>query len=197
MNSMQSRADNTSLTGGPSAVPDAPGVVHEAIMRVVRPGCEREFETQVQQFFENAAKHPGVSGAYLIRPFRGSESRQYGILRSFMSEEDRDRFYRSDLYREWNEAVRPLVEGEPLRQHLHGLEAFFPSSGSPPRWKMALITWVAVNAAVYVFSLLVPAVFEGLPMAATFLLVNACVVVALTWVLMPILTRILGDWLKP
>jgi hypothetical protein len=197
MNGAQNPADNTANpTAGPGAMSDARGEVHEAIMRVVRPGHEREFEKRIEQFFEDAAKHPGVSGAYLIRPFPGSESRQYGILRSFKSEEDRDRFYRSDLYREWNEAVGPLVEGEPRRQHLSGMEAFFRGPGSPPRWKMALITWLGVNAAVYVFSLLVPAVFEGLPMAATFLLVNACVVAALTWVLMPVLTRIFGGWLK-
>jgi len=62
---------------------------------------------------------------------------------------------------------------------------------------MALITWLGVNLAVFVFSRLFSAVFGGLPMAATFLLVNACVVVALTWVLMPVLTRIFGGRLKP
>jgi len=193
MNSPQSPVDNgASRTAGSGVT----GGVHEAIMRVVRPGREREFETRIEQFFESAAKHPGVSGAYLIRPLPGSESRQYGILRSFMSEEDRDRFYRSDLYREWNDAVRPLVEGEPRRQHLTGMEAFFPTPGSPPRWKMALITWLGVNVAVYLFSQLFSALFGSLPAAATFLLVNACVVVALTWVLMPVLTRIFGGWLK-
>jgi antibiotic biosynthesis monooxygenase (ABM) superfamily enzyme len=198
MNSPHSPADNNtaSPTAAPAATSDVPGAIHEAIMRVVRPGREREFETLIEQFFEDAAKHPGVSGAYLIRPFPGSESRQYGILRSFASEADRDRFYRSDLYRRWNDTVRPLVEGEPRRQHLSGMEAFFRAPGSPPRWKMALITWLGVNAAVYVFSRLFAAAFDWLPVAATFLLVNACVVVALTWVLMPILTRIFGGWLK-
>src|SRR5438105_14279344 len=99
-------------------------MVHVAIMRVVRPGHEQEFETLVGRFFEEAARQPGVCGAYLIRPIAGTHAREYGILRSFASREDRDRFYGSELYRSWNEAVAPLVEGPPRRQELHGLEAF-------------------------------------------------------------------------
>jgi len=182
---------NTTLDSRP------PAAVHEAIVRVVRPGREQEFEKLIERFFRDAAEQPGVCGAYLMRPFHGTESRQYGIVRSFASDEQRDRFYQSDVYRQWNEAVRPLVEGEAERHHLHGLEAFFPTAGSPPPWKMALVTWLGVNVAVYIFSLLFSIAFANLPALATLLLVNACVVAALTWVLMPLLTRIFARWLRP
>lgn len=86
-------------------------LVHVAVMRIVRSGHEEEFEALIQRFFRKAVFQPGVCGAYLIRPFAGSHAREYGILRSFASEEDRQRFYASDLYREWNEAVAPLVGG--------------------------------------------------------------------------------------
>jgi antibiotic biosynthesis monooxygenase (ABM) superfamily enzyme len=170
--------------------------VHEAIVRVVRPGCESEFESLIQKFFVDAAQHPGVAGAYLLRPFEGAATHEYGIVRSFNSAEDRDRFYTSDLYRRWSEAVAPLVEGEPKRQHLHGMEAFFPGNPAPPAWKMALLTWVGVDVAVYAFSTAVPAIAH-LPAAVTFLLVNALVVATLTWILMPLLTKIFEGWLRP
>jgi antibiotic biosynthesis monooxygenase (ABM) superfamily enzyme len=176
----------------------APEMVHVAVMRVVRSGQERKFEALIQKFFEDAARQPGVCGAYLIRPIAGSHSREYGILRSFHSEEDRDRFYASDLYRRWNAAVAPLVEGGPQRRELHGLEAFFHGNAPPPpRWKMALLTWIGVNAAVYIFSNAVPAVFGGLPMLASLLIVNALVVASLAWVLMPVLTKLFSRWLHP
>jgi antibiotic biosynthesis monooxygenase (ABM) superfamily enzyme len=177
---------------------DTSQMVHVAIMRSVRPGREREFERLVQQFFEEAAKQPGVCGAYLIRPFAGVQSREYGILRSFASDEDRERFYTSKLYVDWNEAVAPLVEGPPQRKELHGLEAFFrggDAAAPPPRWKMAILTWVGVNPAVYVFSNGIPALVD-LPMLPGLLLVNAFVVGSLAWVLMPALTKIFAGWLR-
>jgi antibiotic biosynthesis monooxygenase (ABM) superfamily enzyme len=173
-----------------------PDMVHVAILRMVRPGRERDFERLVQEFFNEAAQQPGVCGAYLIRPFAGVQSREYGILRSFASTEDRDRFYASDLYRKWNEAVAPFVEGPPRRQELHGMEAFFQEGGSsaPPRWKMAILTWIGVNPAVYVFSNAIPALTD-LPMLLNLLVVNAFVVASLAWLLMPALTKIFAGWL--
>ena len=172
-------------------------LVHVAIMRVVRPGREREFESLIQKFFHEAALQPGVCGAYLIRPFAGPHSKEYGILRSFASEEDRDRFYHSDLYREWNKAVAPLVEGGPQRRALHGMEAFFRGGApAPPAWKMALLTWIGVNPAVYIFSSAVSAVLGKMPMLVELLLVNAFVVASLTWVFMPVLARLFARWLN-
>jgi hypothetical protein len=173
-------------------------MVHVAIMRIVRPGREQEFEARIQEFFREAAQQPGVCGAYLIRPFAGSDAREYGILRSFASEGDCDRFYRSDLYRRWNDAVGPLVEGGPQRRALHGMEAFFRDGESPPpAWKMALLTWVGVNPAVYIFSTAVPAVLGKMPMLAELLIVNAFVVAILTWAFMPLLTKLFRPWLQP
>ncbi|MGE5524600.1 MAG: antibiotic biosynthesis monooxygenase [Rhodospirillaceae bacterium] len=171
---------------------------HVAILRKVRAGQEAEFEARIAQFFRKAAEQPGVCGAYLIRPITGTSSREYGILRSFKSEEDMRRFYGSPVYHEWAAAVRPLVEGEPQRRELHGLEAFFRAPGPPPpAWKMALVTWIGVNPAVYIFAHAVPAVFGELPMLASLLLVNAFVVASLTWFFMPILTRLFSRWLHP
>lgn len=171
-------------------------MVHVAIMRVVREGREAEFESLIEQFFHEAARQPGVCGAYLIRPLVGSNSREYGILRSFQSVEDMNRFYESDLFRKWNEAIRPLVEGEPQRRELHGMEAFFREGAAhPPRWKMAIVTWIGVSPAVYIFSNTVPAVFGHLSTLMSLLLVNALVVATLTWVFMPLLTKLFHRWL--
>jgi len=175
----------------------APEAVHVAVLRIVKPGRELEFERLIEKFFVEAERQPGVAGAYLIRPFTGASPREYGILRSFASADDRDRFYASDLYRSWNEAAAALVEGEPKREHLHGMEAFFRGkSAPPPRWKMALLTWVAVNIAVYTFATGVPKVVQ-LPGLVNFLVVNALVVCALTWVLMPPITKLFASWLHP
>jgi antibiotic biosynthesis monooxygenase (ABM) superfamily enzyme len=42
--------------------------------------------------------------------------------------------------------IEPMVEGEPTYRQLEGLEAWFrdPHGPMPPRWKMPLLTWIAV-----------------------------------------------------
>lgn len=181
----------------PDSAAESPQEVHVAILRKVREGRESEFESRIRQFFGAAERQPGVCGAYLIRPMAGADSHEYGILRSFRSEEEMRRFYDSDLYHQWQEAIRPLVEGEARKRQLHGLEAFFRGSKPPPQWKMAVITWIGVNPAVYIFSKVVPEVFGRLPMLAELLIVNVFVVASLTWVFMPLLTRPFRRWLQP
>ena len=63
---------NTAITTS-SHARTPPETVHVAIMRVVRAGREREFEVQIERFFQEAARQPGVCGAYLIRPIAGSQ----------------------------------------------------------------------------------------------------------------------------
>jgi uncharacterized protein len=81
-------------------------------------------------------------------------------------------------------------------REVHGLEAFFRDHApAPPRWKMALLSWIAVTPAVYAFSRLVPSVFGQLSELAALPLVTAFVVASLSWVLMPLLTRLFRPWL--
>jgi len=173
-----------------------PPSVHIAILRKVRPGKHEAFERALQDFFGAAAREHGVDGAHLIRPLPGRDDREYGILRSFASDADMRHFYASDLYRRWQDTVAPLVEGEPCKRELHGLEAFFREDQAPPAWKMALLTWVGVNPAVYLFSELVSLVFGELPILWGLLLVNVFVVASLTWFFMPLLTRLFRRWLQ-
>lgn len=170
--------------------------VHVAILRKVRRGQHEAFERALKDFFGAAAQEPGVDGAYLIRPIPGSDDNEYGILRSFASEADMRQFYASELYRRWKETVAPLVEGEPRKRQLHGLEAFFRDDQSPAAWKMSVLTWLGVNPAVYLFSLLVPWLFGHLPGLWELLVVNLFVVASLTWFFMPILTWLFRRWLQ-
>jgi antibiotic biosynthesis monooxygenase (ABM) superfamily enzyme len=112
--------------------------IHVAITRKVKPGNERAFEDSLREFFQSSLDHQGVLGVHLISPPPGSDSREYGIPRTFTSEHERDAFYRSDLFGGWGKHVAQLTEGERTYRELHGLEAWFHTPGAPPRWKMAL-----------------------------------------------------------
>ncbi len=69
--------------------------VHVAITRRVKPGREAAFEDAVGRFFSDTIRDKASLGALLIRPVPGTQDRSYGILRTFVSESDRDAFYES------------------------------------------------------------------------------------------------------
>ncbi|HMP02252.1 MAG TPA: antibiotic biosynthesis monooxygenase [Gemmatales bacterium] len=171
--------------------------VHIAVTRQVKPGCEQAFEEALRQFAHESLRAPGTTGVHLIAPVPGTDGCEYGILRSFTDEEASRRFYESELFRTWQEQIADKVVGEPIRRRLHGLEAFFRETrqAPPPRWKMAIVTWLGVFPAVLLWSSLLPPVLSRWPSLAVLALVNVFVVVTLTWGVMPLLTRVFAGWL--
>jgi antibiotic biosynthesis monooxygenase (ABM) superfamily enzyme len=119
-------------------------------------------------------------------------------MRSFASAADRDALYQTPLYQEWLDRIEPMVEGEPIYRQLDGLEEWFrdPLGRMPPRWTMAVLTWIAV----WPVSMLVPAILVPLfgpdsPKVLTAALISAGIVVILTWVAMPLLVKVAHSWL--
>ncbi|MDJ0621773.1 MAG: hypothetical protein QNJ17_02340 [Desulfocapsaceae bacterium] len=172
--------------------------IHVAITRTVKAGFEEPFEQAIQDFFAKTMGLQGSLGVQLIRPVPGSGNNSYGILRSFKSEKDRQAFYASAAFMEWEKVVEPMVEGEYTRKDLHGLEAFFSDPNTirhPPKWKMAFVTWLGVWPTVFaVTQLLSPHL--SLPVLAATGVDTFVVVVILSWAVMPLLTKIMRPWLR-
>ncbi len=173
-----------------------------AVTRIVKPGCEEEFERVLHDFVQVSLHLPGQLGIYILRPAPGSGSRVYGILRRFENAEARDEFYRSSLFEDWKQKVAGLVEGEPRYERLSGLETWFTLPGQwaivpPPRWKMALVTLAAVDPLSLLLGATVAKWIGSWPMLLNSLIFNALIVIGLTWFLMPLLTRLFRHWLYP
>ena len=60
--------------------------LHIAIIRRVRPGCEADFQQLLREFFQASFAHQSVLGATMIVPPPGSDSHEFGILRTFTNE---------------------------------------------------------------------------------------------------------------
>ncbi len=99
--------------------------IHIAITRRVRPGGEAEFQQALREFLQTSFAHGGVLGASRLTPPPGSDRREYGILRTFANEQEREAFYESPLFKAWDARARTLTEGEAVYRPLHGLEAWF------------------------------------------------------------------------
>lgn len=172
--------------------------IHIAVTRRVRPGCEMEFQHALHEFFHTSFECDGVLGASMLVPAQGSNSRDFGILRTFASEQDRDKFFASPMFQAWEVRARTMTEGEPEYRELHGLEAWFRSPHTiPPRWKMAVVTLMGVYPASLCFALLLNEPLHALPLWAKILILNTCTVTLLTWAVMPLLTRLFSRWLNP
>src|SRR3954454_23116081 len=170
--------------------------VQMAITRRVRPGCEAKFQEELRNFFRDSFAHGGVYGASMIVPPPGSSAREFGILRTFANEAERDTFYASPQFKAWDERAKTLTEGEPQYRELHGLEAWFRSTGRPPKkWKMAVATVIGVYPTSLVLSLTIGNVIQGWPLVLSSLVMAVSMVAVLTWIAMPLVTRLLRGWI--
>lgn len=169
-----------------------------AITRQVRPGCEAEFQKALLDFFQTSFAHQGVLGASMIIPPPGSDSREHGILRTFGSEAERDAFYASPMFQAWEKRARTLTEGEPEYRELHGLEAWFRSSNNPPpRWKMAVATLTGVYPTSLILNIFIAPYLHPVPRPLAVLIIGSVMVICLTWIVMPFVTKVLHPWLHP
>jgi uncharacterized protein len=174
--------------------------IHIAITLRVRKSHVAEFEYALTDFARRSLAEPGARGVHCIYPPPGSASTEYGIMRSFAGAADRDAFYETPLFKDWLSRIEPMVEGRSTWRQLIGLEAWFRDGHEPmpSRWKMALLTWIAVwLASTLMRAILAPALGPAVPQLVQAGLVAAGVVVILTWIAMPLLVRIARPWLHP
>lgn len=169
--------------------------IHVAITRRVLPGKEEEFKDALHHFLGESFVHDGVHGASMITGLPGAAKGEIGILRTFKDKAERDAFYDSEHFKKWEQYASTLTE-EPVYRELNGLEAWFRSAGAPPRWKMAIITLFGVFPTSIFLSFTVGAIVKDFPLWLRLLTIAISMVALLTWVVMPLLTRVFRKWIK-
>ena len=175
--------------------------IHVAVVRRVKPGCEAAFEKALHDFVQRSLKLPGQMGVHIVRPAPGTASREYGIIREFADREALMAFRTSPEYLGWNQFALDLTEGSGRTDELCGLESWFTLPGQPlrplPQWKMALVTFIAVDAVTTLLALSIGPLIQNWPFLIRNSAFNVLVVACLTWVAMPLLTRLFRGWLQP
>jgi antibiotic biosynthesis monooxygenase (ABM) superfamily enzyme len=161
----------------------------------VRKGREKEFEAWRHEIGDAALKFPGHMGVNVILPSSGG--REYVVIFRFDTYEHLRAWQESDIRRELLKKAEPFRESDPSYRLESGLEYWFAPAGpaSPPRWKMALVTVLGVWPASMLVSWLLSPLISGVPSALRALLSACCIVILLTWVIMPVLVIILKRWL--
>ncbi|GIG02684.1 antibiotic biosynthesis monooxygenase [Catellatospora citrea] len=162
----------------------------------VVPGREADFERWLEEVNAASARFPGHQGVTWLRPKdapQGSEPFYHCVLR-FRNGRDLSRWLTSP---EREVVVRHLAgiahEAEP-RETTTGMETWFSLPGRPvlppPRWKMAIVSFLGVYPCVLVFQLLGAEHLSELPLP---LVVRAAI---LPLLLAPILTYLVMPWLS-
>jgi uncharacterized protein len=199
----------TALPGqGPSdaqapadARPAADDPVTVLYSRRVKPGREADFEAWAWGIVAAARQFPGHLGASVLD---APGSREYHILFSFADRRSLRAWLDSDERRRWLVRVGELLEADRGLQQLTGLETWFklpganvPTMTPPPRWKMWLVSLVAVYPLVLAFQVLVVPRMARLPLPLRALVFPLVLLTLMTFVVMPMVTRALRRWLGP
>ncbi len=170
--------------------------------RRVKPGREREFEQWVSGILAAANKFPGYLGSEVLRPSDDPEDDEYKIIARFDHASNLHAWENSEERRRWLRQSRPLLHEEVKVHVLTGLETWFtlpskPAEPLPPRYKMAIVTWLAVVPVVAVIFSLFGQWLNLLPTLLRALVFTAFMVTLMTYVIMPRVTRLFAFWLYP
>ena len=168
--------------------------------RRVKPGHEELYEQLLRGIIAAARAFPGHLGVEVFRP--QSPAGEYRTVYRFDTAEHLRAWLDSDERAVWLERAEPHLI-EPLRtSFVTGLETWFtlpaqPGAAPPPRYKMALLTWITIFPLITAIVALTGPLLEDLPVAVRLGITTALTVPLMTWVVMPRVTRLLHRWLYP
>ena len=100
----------------------------------------------------------------------------------------------------WLVQLQPLLEKKLQYEKHEGMEFWFDLPDIPPktipRYKMAIVTLLAVYPLILTLYTLLPLVLPaGIPKFITILISCVCTCLLMTWFVMPFMTRIFSSWL--
>lgn len=176
---------------------DAEGLATLTIRRTVRPGREREFETEFAEALARAAAMPGWVGGSVLAV--GTRPAEYDARLHFASQEALDEWMRSDTRRDWLERLEVLSDQATVArlsaQDAWLLPPHITPTRPPPKYKVALLTWLGIYPLITAILALTGPHIAHLPVFMRSLILTACVIPLMTWFVMPALTRVTSTWL--
>jgi hypothetical protein len=92
-------------------------------------------------------------------------------------------------------ASAPPGESSPRARGAHGTPASSRPHGGRPRAKLALLTWAGAYAVVLLVLAIGGPPMAGWPLALRALVLSGLMVAAMTWVIVPVMTRLFRGWL--
>ena len=188
----------------PNDSPKDDGSITTVVRAHIKPGMEQEYEQWLHGINEECAKFAGFQGTTIFRPTDESHLHpEYVIVVRFAAYSDLRRWEHSQQFAEWRRRLEPLTIEDVAVDTLTGMETWFTLPGHtvvvpPPKYKMAVVASFGAAPFVLVLIPLLVSVLQGVvPSIVVALLILVIMSTAMTWVTMPLLTRLAGRWLYP
>jgi antibiotic biosynthesis monooxygenase (ABM) superfamily enzyme len=173
----------------------APEPVTVTVARVVRSDQREAFERWAENVLAQAADFPGNLGVSLLHP--GPDSSEYHLVYRFTDDISLAAWERSPQRRTALVKAEKMVD-DVRYARAEGLESFFTRGTQPgPRWRLTLLTIVAVFAITSTFQQLAMPLLVSWPPELRLVLSAIVVVIAMAHLVMPALTRLFARWLNP
>lgn len=169
--------------------------------RQAKPGSEAALEGVIDRLAKAMAAAPGFEGVASLRP-RPGHPPIYTMVAHFASEADLDAWVSSEIRgRLYAEAEQVSVGGLNVQQAT-GLEGWFQMPGQPlvvppPRYKTAVITWLAIFPLLVLANLVATPLLSRVSPLVRLLPVSVVLIALMNWVVMPRMTRWFRFWLYP
>ena len=175
------------------------GSVTVVVTRTVRAGQDSSYEGWIHGVGEAAHAFPGHLGLTVIRPRSGTHD--YTLIFRFDTLDHLRQWQGSQVCRDWVTRADAICERSNVQQ-LSGMETWFALPGGaafipPPRWKMALVSWLVAFPLIQGLNVSLGSWLPPLPAALRGALSGLAMIVIMTYVAMPAVTRALARWLYP
>ncbi|MFT6791807.1 MAG: antibiotic biosynthesis monooxygenase (ABM) superfamily enzyme [Cellvibrionaceae bacterium] len=173
--------------------------VSVVVDRNVLPGKVKEFKKYIGKAIEASSKFPGYLGTDIINP-EGND--RYIIVFRFSSKEKSDDWIVSEERHFWVSKIDQVIEKPTELVSLTGMETWFTLSKAknfvpPPKFKMAIVTYLAIAPTLTTFDWLFGAYFSSMPNYLVFFVSSPFVVILMTYAVMPMMTKLFKNFLYP
>jgi uncharacterized protein len=168
------------------------------VVRTIKLGMEKPCEDWMHGVAEVATRFPGHLGVTIFRPRPGS--RDYTFVFRFDTPDNLERWEQSAERDDWVHRAESFTERVSVHKHT-GLETWFATPGMslavPPRWKMVVVTWCVAFPVIQILSATLGEALVDIPALARGAMIGLAMVLVMTYLAMPTVTKALRGWLYP
>jgi antibiotic biosynthesis monooxygenase (ABM) superfamily enzyme len=163
----------------------------------VQPGNEDRYAEFHQRLLARLEAFPGFLRSELFVPVEGVQDETVVVF-AFDSRQHLDAWLGSDERRHMLAEIEPYLDGERTINVVGGFAGWFgaPGMANVKRWKQGAMVLLAIFPTTLVVTRLRMIVLPDVHWVLGVLIGNVLGVIALTWLLMPRLTRWFAGWLR-
>ena len=181
------------------------------VKRIAKKDKIKEFEEWLSGVSKEVSRQEGSMGIDIIKPTPNISNKsklEYVVIFRFNNYDNLTKWEKSPIRNEWLQKGRKLVESDPDVQKMTGLEfwftPYFKDESSPmiplnppPRYKMVIVTIPVISILLLT---LVPQIhflteMLSIPFPIRLVIALTITVLLMTYVIMPLLTKLLKSWL--